>query len=217
MHHFLNVGLYDGLFVMQDVETETLWSHITGEALYGKMLDHQMPISNLLQMNVALALEMDPDMPVAISDYVGGRVGPDMGPGNEQAQLRAEFSQTLGSEDTRRERMEVGLGLWSDTARKYYPFSTLRDAGRVIIDEFDGRRLVVYVDPLSATPAAAFVDAAEAQIEGREVVFNDGRRIRAGQLIDRDEKASALDRPNQIFTRWYGYSLTFPEADIYGE
>ena len=33
--HFDNVGLYDALFVMQDVESKTLWNHITGEALYG--------------------------------------------------------------------------------------------------------------------------------------------------------------------------------------
>ena len=35
VHHFENVGIYDGLFVMQDVESKTLWNHITGEALYG--------------------------------------------------------------------------------------------------------------------------------------------------------------------------------------
>ena len=33
MHHFENVGLYDGLFVMQDTESKTFWNHMTGEAL----------------------------------------------------------------------------------------------------------------------------------------------------------------------------------------
>lgn len=35
MPRFETVGLYDGLFVMQDVDSKTLWNHITGEALYG--------------------------------------------------------------------------------------------------------------------------------------------------------------------------------------
>lgn len=219
MHHFLNVGLYDGLFIMQDVETETLWNHITGEALYGEMVGHAMPVSNLLQMTVAQALQMNPDIEVAISDQpIGGdRPGRNMGPENEKAELMGEFSATLGTEDKRRERMEVGLGLWSDTARKYYPLSSLREAGRVLVDEFDGQSLLVYIDPMSATPVAAFIDTKQAGIEGREVVLDEGRRIRAGRLIDATGAELELERPQQIFTRWYGYSLTFPGAEIYGE
>ena len=34
-YNFINSGLYDGLFVLQDTETETLWNHMTGEAVYG--------------------------------------------------------------------------------------------------------------------------------------------------------------------------------------
>ena len=53
MQHFDNVGLYDGLFVMQDVETKTLWNHITGEALYGPRVGSTLgPVGNLLQINV---------------------------------------------------------------------------------------------------------------------------------------------------------------------
>ena len=78
MHHFDNVGLYDGLFVMQDQETRTLWNHITGEALYGPLVGRTLgPMGNLLQVSVEQALVREPMMPVAISDSpyaVNGRL-----------------------------------------------------------------------------------------------------------------------------------------------
>jgi hypothetical protein len=126
MHHFNNVGLYDALFVMQDTETKTLWNHITGEAVYGPLVGRTLgPVSNLLQMNVKQALEMDPAMKIAISDrpYVaGGRqfgtarggLSPRSSVGNPNAQLSPMFIETLGKEDTRRPRMDMGLAIWTD-------------------------------------------------------------------------------------------------------
>jgi hypothetical protein len=112
MHHFNNVGLYDALFVMQDTESKTLWSHITGEALYGPLVGRTLgPIGNVLQTNVQQALEADQKTQVAISDRpyfvagkaVGGTVGPG-GPRNNllpDAQLEDFFVNTLRKEDNR--------------------------------------------------------------------------------------------------------------------
>ncbi len=123
MHHFNNVGLYDALFVMQDTESKTLWNHISGEAVYGPLVGRTLgPIGNLLQTNVKQALEADPKTQVAISDrpyfvagkQVGGTGGPP-GPGgprnnlSPEAQLQDFFVSTLGKEDTRRPRMDMGL------------------------------------------------------------------------------------------------------------
>src|SRR5579863_7583042 len=134
MHHFNNVGLYDALFVMQDTESKTLWRHIDGQALYGPMVGHALdPVTNLLQMNVQQALAGDPKTRVAISDrpYTAGgkQFGRSAGiPGGggrgapaENAQLSSMFSQTLGTEDTRRPRMELGLGIWTAKTHRYYP------------------------------------------------------------------------------------------------
>jgi hypothetical protein len=115
LHHFSNAGLYDGLFVMQDAETKTLWNHVTGEALYGPLVGHNLgQVRNLLQMDVKQALAMDPKMQVAISDRIyfagsrqfgsagtpptGGsrRNGPD-----PNGEMSARFVQTLGKEDAR--------------------------------------------------------------------------------------------------------------------
>ena len=42
-----------------------------------------------------------------------------------------------------------------------------------------------------------------------------GHQVRAGRLVDADNAPVATERPQQIFTRWYGFSLTFPNPEIY--
>jgi hypothetical protein len=226
--HFVNAGLYDALFVMQDIETRTLWSHITGTAMYGELAGHRLPVSNLLQLSVQQALDMDPDMEVAISDrpgFGGGRGGrggtggprPGSGDGRRlgQSQLMGDFVTTLGVEDDRRPRMDMGLGVWTEDTRRYYPLETIEAGGGVLLDELDGRGIVVYIDPSTATPLAVFVDAAEGGLEGSDVVLDGGRRIRSGMLVGEDGASERVGGPQQIFTRWYGYALTFPDPEIY--
>ena len=215
MLHFENVGLYDALFVMQDVESKTLWNHISGEALYGPHVGRTLgPIGNLMQMNVEEALEFDPAMQVAISDRPFSGMGRNFLSRN--AQLMDMFSETLGEEDTRRPRMDMGLGIWTPDTRRYYPMEEIRAHG-AIIDDLDGRGILVYIDSQSATPTALFVDADAATVDGREVLLDSGAVVRSGAQFDADGNRLESERPQQIFTRWYGYALTFPGAEVFGQ
>ena len=233
MHHFDNVGLYDALFVMQDRESKTLWNHITGQALYGPLVGRSLgPVGNLLQTNVTQALALDPATQVAISDrmyFAGGRQfgtaggagrggpgGRSGGPADDSA-LMPMFSDTLGKEDARRPRMELGLGIWTAQTRRYYPLARIRERGEAFVDVLDGRKLVVYVDPETNTPAALFADAGGAAIRDREVRLDTGAVVRSGVVYDAAGSRLAVDRPQQIFTRWYGFALTFPGPEVFGE
>jgi hypothetical protein len=182
MHHFNNVGLYDALFVMQDTETKTLWNHITGEALYGPLVGRTLgPVSNLLQMNVRQALDMDPAIQIAISNrayFVGGR----------------QFG-TPGS---------------------ISPRSSVGNPGEAFIDQVDGKKVLIYVDAETSTPAAIFVDAKKAERKGNDVRLDNGAVVRSGILLDKKGKRQNPDRPQQIFTRWYGFALTFPGSEVFG-
>lgn len=233
---------------MQDVETKTLWNHITGEALYGPHVGRTLgPVGNLMQINVAQALAMNPATEIAISDrvyFAGGErfgtatgLGPGAGPDaaqsmpppreqprtegqpriNADAELMDQFMPTLGEEDLRRPRMDVGLGVWAGSLRRYYPMDSIRERDGAFFDVFDGRNILVLIDPLTFTPTALFVDAAVATVEGKEVRFDDGSVFRSGMLYDRDGTAQSPDRPQQLFTRWYGFALTFPGSEVFGQ
>lgn len=76
--------------------------------------------------------------------------------------------------------------------------------------------LQIYVEAISNTPAALFVDARSATRDGRAVRLDDGSRVESGVLTDRTGRRRPVDRPQQMFTRWYGFSLTFPGCEVFG-
>ena len=52
------------------------------------------------------------------------------------------------------------------------------------------------------------------ELEGREFVLSDGYRIQNGQLKTELGEQVNIEQPQQIFTRWYGFALTFPETEV---
>jgi hypothetical protein len=237
LHHFSNAGLYDGLFTLYDAESHTLWNHVTGEAEYGPLVGRTLgPPANELQVNAAQALEMDPKIEIAISDrayFAGGKefgtaggFGPGRGQGagsqgpagpNPNSVMSDRFVGTLGKEDQRRPRMELGLGIWTNTTRRYYPVSRIREHGGALLDPLDGRQVLIFIDSESSTPAALFVNAKNVRMQGQDVVLDNGSMVRKGVLVDRTGKRLAMEHPQQIFTRWYGFALTFPGGEVYGQ
>jgi hypothetical protein len=111
--------------------------------------------------------------------------------------------------------MDIGLGVWTGSTRRYYPMELLRQRGP-FIDQLEGRSLLVYVEPETSTPAAMFVRSKSATMEGRDVRLDNGSLVRMGVLLDRAGKRQSAERPQQLFTRWYGFSLTFPGCEIAG-
>jgi len=49
------------------------------------------------------------------------------------------FVDTLGKEDTRRPRMDMGLGVWSGATRRYYSMDLLKERHDALVDRLDGR------------------------------------------------------------------------------
>ncbi|MBI2150683.1 MAG: hypothetical protein HYU27_08790, partial [Acidobacteria bacterium] len=213
---------------------------------YGPLVGRALgPVSNLLQTNVKQALESDPGMQIAISNraYVaGGRqlgtaggfgpgrgagaapgagpgaaAGPRPNPGNPSAQLSPMFIETLGKEDTRRPRMDMGLGIWTGKTRRYYPMERIRERGEAFVDQLDGRKVAIYIDPETAAPAALFIDGKSARLQGKEIRLDNGAVIRSGVLVDSKGKRQNAERPQQMFTRWYGFALTFPGSEVFGQ
>lgn len=237
LHHFTNAGLYDGLFTLYDAESHTLWNHVTGDAEYGPLVGRSLgPPGNELQTAVHQALSEDSATEIAISDrvyFAGGRqfgtagaaAGRGRGQGaanqgpsgpNPNAAMNDRFTVTLGTEDQRRPRMELGLGVWSASTRRYYPMTRIRGQGGALLDQLDGRAVLIYIDLASATPAALFVRTSTVKVQNNDILLDDGS-VRSGVLVDRAGKRRPMERPQQIFTRWYGFALTFPGSEIFGQ
>lgn len=141
---------------------------------------------------------------------MGGRR---LDPGNS---LGSAFADSLGTEDMRLERMEMGLGIMTADTVRFYTMDAIREQG-AIIDDVDGRNLLVFMDQATFTPAALFVDASSATMEGRDVRLDTGAVVRLGALYDAAGVSVPVEQPQQFFSRWYGFSITFPGPEIFGQ
>ncbi len=207
-------GLYDGVSILWDEETGSIWHHVTGEALSGPMTGRSMSVFNLLQMTVERALAAYPDLAVAISDREirgGGRARSVDGDPELSDRLRA----TIAAEDTRRPTMEIGLGLWDERTRRYYPVSRIRGAGGAVIDRLGGRTVAIYLEPVTGVPFAFYTRATAATWNGDLLELNDGTVLRDGLLYDAGGDRGEIERPLQLFTRWYGWALMYPDTEIW--
>jgi hypothetical protein len=85
------------------------------------------------------------------------------------------------------------------------------------MDQLGGRQVLIYIDPETYTPAAMFVNASSAKMRDNEVLLDNGSVVRSGVLFDRGGKRQIAARPQQVFTRWYGFALTFPRCEVFGQ
>ena len=218
-HHFVSKGMYNGLVLLGDQESGSYWDHITGECVHGPLKGYKLEEFPLLQMNVAQALSGYPDMQVAISHL---SFGPrtlaffmEWSRKSKRGFLPPVFKKTMGKEDNRRPLMDQGLGVWTNTAHKYYPMECLHKQGGALIDELHGRRLLIYIDPLSTLPSALYTNATKFKWLNDLLYLATGEIVRGGVLCDNHGLAQKTDRPMQLFLRWYGFAYTFPDCEVY--
>ncbi|MCU0464839.1 MAG: DUF3179 domain-containing protein [Anaerolineae bacterium] len=221
IHHFSERGFYDAMVLLHDQETGSYWDHLQGTCLYGpsegKMLRR---LSNLLHMTAKQTLTAYPDALLAYSELSA----PQQAEAAEDDEWRQEaqpewsalITRTLDDEDPRLPRLEMGLGVWTGSTSRYYPASALYAQNNALIDRFNGRGLLVYLDADSGTPGAFYTDATHAYWEREALYLNNGERVRDGALIGRDGKVRRdVERPLQLFSRWYAFAVKFRGCDIY--
>ena len=215
VHHFEYRGLYNGGSVLWDRESGTYWHHVSGLALQGPLMGRRLPIFNLLQGTVDQVLEADPDLEVALSDRPIRRRSRWAPLAERVRGLSDRMKATMSGEDPRRPSMDIGLGAWAKGAQKYFPMAVVEEQGRFVFDEIDGRRMLVHIEPTANSVLALYTDAEAATWDGVVLRFDDGRYIRSGALFASDGTRLEVEQPMQVFTRWYGFALTFPEAQVY--
>jgi hypothetical protein len=227
VHHFAARGLYDGLVLLGDHETGSYWNHITGECVHGPLQGYQLDVFPLLHTTVAQVLATHADAQIALSKQsLRQRLMAafmERGRKSKRGVIPPGFKGTMSEADPRRPRMDMGLGVWTGITHRYYPLEHLRAHDNVILDELDGRRLLVYVGPTSGIPMALCTQATECAWQGDALHLDTGETIQQGRLLDAQGKPQPVGstflttsaRPMQVFTRWYGFAYTFPGCEIF--
>jgi hypothetical protein len=219
-HRFRVGGLYNGLALIEDVETRSYWDHTTGECIHGPLRGTQLAGGVPLQYLTAEATrDRYPQAQLAISrPGVRQRVMHRMVIRrmlSPEGHLPSVFSPSLLADDERRPRMELGLGVWWPGVSRFYPLDVLRQHGGAVFDSLGERRVLVFLDQGSAAPVAARTDATHVRRDGQDLVLDTGEIVRGHERIDAKGVPHRLELVPQMFTRWYGFSSTFPGCDVY--
>lgn len=208
---------------MRDDQTRSLWEHTQGECISGPLQGSILePHYGLEYLTAHQVLAAYPEATIAISR-----------PSLREAFTRLAFLRTMisregflpyffywsmGEEDSRRERLELGLGVWSARGvRRFYPLGAIRAQDGLLFDSLDQQRVMIYLDPVSGAPGAIYTQAQSARWDGARLVLDTGEFIQNGGLYDDKGAHVPANRPLQIFTRWYGFAFTFPGCQIYGK
>ncbi len=126
-----------------DDETRTYWDHITGKAVHGPLEGHQLETWPIHITTAENAQKTWPDLEISISrhrSFLSLVVRAVSRLGFVGRFLPPFFVRTMGSEDLRRPRMELGLGVVVDGEARFYPQSSIE--GR-LVDIWGQRNLIV--------------------------------------------------------------------------
>lgn len=218
--HFAEGGMYNAMMLMRDDETGSYWDHIHGTCLHGPRAGTKLtPLTALLHTTAAQAKTTFPGIQIAIStlsaeESTAAQEGDDFR--RNPAPDFTVWAPTLGKEDPRLPRLDMGLGVWiTPTQARYYSMKTLHAHENYVLDTFDGRRLLVAIDPTSGYPAAYFVDTKSARWFGENLRLDNGLYVKDGAIFNATNEWQMPSRPNQLWQRWFGFSATFPGCEIY--
>jgi hypothetical protein len=224
---FEEIGIFNGVFVMQDRQTGTYWSHYTGEALEGKLEGKTLEWVQVGRTRFDRMLEEHPEATIAVKSAMQFREIPPMS-GRARAmgeELPPNFAETLPEGVERLPRHTHGLGVAAGSERRFYALDGLADE-RVINDRLGEVATVVLLQDGSEA-AAAYSRC----VEGRELSFEpadwDGAAalrdretgttwLATGRAVDGPMKGSQLLALRSMVTDWYGWGAYFTNTTIYG-
>ena len=203
--------------VMADRQTNSVWSHLDGEAIEGPLTGTEMSFIPLVHTTWEEWLDLHPDTSVLSYDT------------DFQAQYRSvtlgmpngRFDRELLSVDDRLQSEALVLGVMVADAFVAYPVSVLEQTSGIINTNVAGIPIVIFYDA-PANAAIAFsrqVDGQEAQFEP---VASDSFLARdsvSGTLWDFSGRSVAgnasLDFVTSYLSEWYGWSAYHPATTIY--
>ena len=223
---FEEIGIYNGVFVMLDRQTESLWSHYTGEAMDGEMVGATLEWVAIERMQWKRALEQVPELLVPRKKEMTFRpAGPRAKRDRLGNVLPPGFSGTLPKDMNRSLDMHTyGLGVAVKSSHRFYRLDILLE-DKVINDVIDGVPVVVMLqdggeaaavysrclDGMELEFLPTMVDGHPALLEksSRAVWLSNGTH-HAGEFAGKQ-----LNPVRSLVTDWYGWAASFPNTSVY--
>ncbi len=217
-------GLYRGVMAMVDPSTNTVWSHIAGEALQGP--DKGKTLTALPVVNTTWgawkALHPDtttPDWDTPYSQYYQDKIV------SGQGGLPPMFPATIkGLRDDRLPQNTLLLAVRVEGQPRVYPYDTLAKAPDVA-EETLGQTPVVALYVAETHTGAAY----DRRLEGKTLDFTRATD-KPGLFLDKQTGSQwtiegkciggamvgkQLTHVFSLQSRWYGWSAYFPQTTIY--
>ena len=217
-HYTFDVlGLLDGVFQMRDRQTDTVWTHLDGNAIRGPAAGQRLTMIAMPQMTWGDWKALYPETVVLSQDtpfidrYRPVRIG--------------VFNRTEALYgDERLESNALVVGVEVNDEFKGYPIDELTAVGGVVNDTLASVLVVVFYDSVSQTGLAfarvvdgevlEFYNAATTGLELRDHGTNSLWNA-AGKAVEGPLKGASLTFVSSFISEWYGWSAYHPETTIY--
>ena len=189
VYHFSCAGILNGMAILEDRETGSYWN-VHGECVEGPLKGQKMESLLLGQMTAGQALKQWPDISLALPEQTWVQrwlMQPVKNFFGRYGFFPPFIKKTLVRRDTRLPDMMSGVGIITEKTKRFYPLQEIKKAGGKIRDTLEGRPLALSVDE-KGFPEVHYEDTED-----------------------------PMDAPQHLFTRWYGFALTYPGCAIYGE
>jgi hypothetical protein len=182
--------LFKRSFVMYDKETKSLWVHTLGTAVKGKLKGKQLTFLPSVVTTWGRWKQLHPKTTVLTGKSARGR---------------------MGAFDLKKDLRRYGLSVGQGKKVKLYPF-TLLDEKRVIHDEFDGEKIVLYFDKESVTGVAYKRGKHTFAYKGGKVLDEKGKVWKL--LLGKSGKKTleAIPATPWLIQRWKGF---YPKGEVF--
>ncbi|MBC8100403.1 MAG: DUF3179 domain-containing protein [Armatimonadetes bacterium] len=219
-HQFWDGGFYNAMTLLTDTETKSLWNHMTGECLHGTLVGkHLTQLSTFRHTSVKQVLDTMPDAQIIVSRLDAEQQATADHYDAIRQQAQPQFSnnmlRTLGTDDLRLPRLDMGLGVVVGNTARYYPFMRVNAADNALIDTIEGQQLLVYVDPETNSLRALLTEATSLRWSREQLILDTGDYLADALLYTRTGTVMKQQHPTQWLVRWYGFALMFPGCEVY--
>ncbi len=222
--------------VMWDLQSQSLWQQITGQAIVGEHAGKSLtPIGSAIVRWADFADNHPEGLAMTQDQGFGAFYGSN--PYEFYSSGARPYSFFQGEIDDRYPALSRVVGVTIDQGDKAYPFSEISEA-RVVNDDIGGRPVVVFWGAEETTDALDAGDISEARAVGTGIAYDpvvDGQRLTfaplsdtefidnetgttwtiLGKAVDGALEGAALDLIPHRNEFWFAWQAFFPESPVW--